>query len=405
MSKFMSTLVLIIVLGLDACGTVRGSAAQVLPSPAPATATSVIPTRARPPTVAPSATATISPTPVPSPGIPAFNNAAIKAQIDRLATWFLGQGKNSGLGVAVVVRNPQTGQLEAMLLNYGTSAKDNGQAVTSSTEYEIGSITKVFTGILLAEAVGSGAVQLDDPIQKYLPPGIQAPTYKDEPIRLVDLATHRSALPRDIDTDSLPELYGWLNTFQLGRAPGSEYAYSNVGYALLGDILARLSGSDYGTLEFQSLSQPLGLMGTREALSPDQTSRLAKGYTYDGSPAGYFPDSGAMSGAGYLRSTLDDLTRFLVANMDLDPTPLSLSMNLAEAVQAEGRNPGTGIGLGWEVDQLGTTNERLSKGGGTLGFTSYISFMRDGSSGFVLLTNGMYVDQLVPGMIHILSDN
>ena len=110
-----------------------------------------------------------------------------------------------------------------------------------------------------------------------------------------------------------------------------------------------------------------------------------------------------MSGAGYLRSTLGDMTRFLVANMDLNSTPLSESMSLAQAVQAQGSDAGTGIGLGWEVDHIGTSGERLSKGGETAGFTSYVSFLRDGSSGFVLLTNGMRVDQLVPDMIRILS--
>jgi hypothetical protein len=86
-----------------------------------------------------------------------------------------------------------------------------------------------------------------------------------------------------------------------------------------------------------------------------------------------------------------------------EATPLNSSIDMAQSLQAEGRDPGTGVGLGWEIAQLGTTGERLYKGGGTLGFTTYISFMRDGSTGFVLLTNGMYVDSLVPHMLRILS--
>ena len=300
------------------------------------------------------------------------------------------------------MRNPQTGLLEGILLNYGTTAKDNGQALNPDTVYEIGSITKLFTGILLAQAVEAGKVQLDDPIQNYLPEDIHAPTYKNKPIRLDDLATHRSGLPRDTAAESLPQLYSWLDTYKLRRRPGSQYAYSNAGYALLGDILARLSGTDYGTLEYELISLPLGLMDTRETLTDEQTGRLAQGYTSSGSPAGYFPYSGAMSGAGYLRSTLQDMTRFLIANMDLNSTPLARSIALAQTVQAEGNDRGTGIGLGWEIDQVGTSNERLSKGGETAGFTSYISFLRDGSSGFVLLTNGMDVGRIVPDVINIM---
>ncbi len=302
-----------------------------------------------------------------------------------------------------MVREKQTGQLQEMQLNYGNTGKGSAQIVTSDTEYEIGSITKLFTGILLAEAVTSGAVQLNDPIQKYLPPGIQAPSYGDAQITLADLATHHSALPRDIETDDIPSMYSWLNGVQLGRAPGSQYVYSNVGYSLLGDILARLAGSDFDTLEYESLSQPLGLMDTRETLNADQSSRLAQGYGYDGSSADYFPDSGAMSSAGYMRSTLNDMTRFLIENMEPGSTPLGDSILLAQTLQAPGPDDGTGVGLGWEITQLGTTDERLYKGGGTYGFTSYISFLRDGSYGFVLLSNGMYVENLVPHIVNILN--
>ncbi len=327
----------------------------------------------------------------------------VKAQIDQLAADFLAAGKNSGLGIAVVMRNPQTGELEGTLLNYGTTAKDNGQGVNSDTVYEIGSITKLFTGILLAQAVEAGKVQLDDPIQNYLPEDIHAPTYKNKPIRLEDLATHRSGLPRDTAAESLPQLYSWLDTYKLRRRPGSQYVYSNAGYALLGDILARLSETDYATLEYGSISLPLGLKDTRETLTDEQTGRLAQGYTSSGSPAGYFPYSGAMSGAGYLRSTLNDLTRFLIANMDPNSTTLAEPIALAQMVQAEGSDATTGIGLGWEIDRPGNSDERLSKGGETGGFTSYISFLRDGSSGFVLLANGMDVGRIAPAIINIMQ--
>jgi CubicO group peptidase (beta-lactamase class C family) len=390
----------IVFLALSACGTVPAAAIPMMPTRMPVTATPTVDA----PEATSTATAAPSPTAEPTAGVPELEDEAIQKQIDRLATWFLGQGTNSGLGVAIVMRNPATGQLEAMMLNYGTTGKGDHQAVTPGTVYEIGSITKVFTGILLAQEVSSGAVQLNDPIQKYLPEGIAAPTYKGRPITLDDLATHRSGLPRDINTDTLPELYGWLNGFQLARPPGSEYIYSNVGFSLLGDILARLNGTDFNTLEARAVSQPLGMTDTGETLDTDESERLAQGYTYDGSPAQYFPDSGAMSGAGYLRSTLQDMTRFLVANMQADSTPLSDAIQMAQTLQAEGRNPGTGVGLGWEIDQLGTTSERLYKGGGTYGFTSYISFMRDGSSGFVLLTNGMYAENLVPHMLSILGE-
>lgn len=392
MRKLLSTLVLIFITSLVACGTRPPTAAEVLPSPTPSAQIILPPT-------------TESPSPSPTPGLTTLNNDDLKSQIDRLAASFIEQTKTPGLGIAVVVRNPLTGRFEAMLLNYGIISKGGGPSVTSDTVYEIGSITKVFTGILLAEAVNAGAVKFDDPIQKYLPPGIQAPMYNDVPITLVNLATHHSALPRDLDSDNLSDLYSWLNNYQLAQAPGSKYSYSNLGYSLLGDILARLSGNDFGALEYESISRPLGLMDTSETLSDDQKNRLAQGYAADGSPAAYFPDSGAMSSAGYLRSTLNDMTRFLVDNMQPDSTPLASSIRLAQMTLADGKEPGSGTGLGWEIDRPGTPNERIWKGGGTSGFTTYISLAADGSSGFVLLTNGQYVNYLVPTMLQLLGEN
>ncbi len=351
----------------------------------------------------PSPTAIQSPTPVPTEGIQEFDDAAMRKQVNQLAASFLGQGTNSALGVAIVERDPQTGQLEAMLLDYGKTSKVNGEEVTPDTVYEIGSITKAFTGLLLAQQVKAGTVRLGDPLQNYLPEGIEAPGYNGKEITLDDLVAHRSGLPRDIDTDSIAGMYAWLNQYRLTRAPGDEYVYSNVGYALLGDILARKAGTDFNSLEYQAVSQPLGLSDTAEHLDTDESRRMAHGYTYDGSPAQYMPDSGAMSSAGYMRSTLKDMTRFLMDNMQPGSTPLAEEIQAAQQVQAEGKDPGTGTGLGWDIEHVGTPNERIYKGGTTYGFTSYISFMRDGSSGFVLLTNGMYADTLVPPMLRILS--
>jgi len=355
---------------------------------------------------APTPTATVTdepPTPTSTPSIQTLNDDELKAQLDRLSAIFLKNTKNPGLSVAVVVRNPESGQLEVMYLNYGTAFKDSEIAVDSRTVYELGSITKLFTGILLAEAVNGGNVKLTDPIQAYLPTGIQAPSYKDIPITLVNLATHRSGLPRDPDTDNISDIYAWLNNFHPSIAPGSQYIYSNLGYGILGDILARNANNDFGTLVFQSVSQPLGLGDTTEALNDDQRSRLAKGYR-NGTPTQYEPESGAMGSAAYMHSTLNDMTSFLIENMLPDSTSLSSSLKLAQTMQSVGKNPGTGTGLGWEIDYPGKPYERLWKGGTTYGFSSYISFVKNGSSGFVLLTNGQYIDNLALPIERLLNE-
>ncbi len=384
-------------MALGACS----SQVEAPASPLPTAVATIIPAATS--TVPPSPTAYVSPTPVPTEGIPEADDPGIHSQVDSLAAHFLAQGTNSALGVAIVKRDPQTGQLTAMMLDYGKTSKVKGKPVTPDTVYEIGSITKIFTGILLAQEIESGVIQLGDPLQGYLPEGIEAPSYNGKQITLTDLVTHRSGLPRDIDTDNVSGMYSWLNHYVLTRAPGDEYEYSNVGYALLGDILVRMTGTGFNALEYQSVSQPLGLADTVEQLNADQSSRLAHGYTYDGSPAQYMPDSGAYSSAGYMRSTLKDMTRFLMDNMQPGSTLLSDSIAMAQQMQGEGKDADSGGGLGWDISHPGDSNERLYKGGTTYAFTSYISFMQDGTTGFVLLTNGMYADTLVPRMLGMLN--
>ena len=396
-----SMLFLLILLVVSTSCAPQAQALQVItPS---ATVSAFVPLPSNTPTNTASPTPTLIPSPTATPGLPLYTDDALKSEVDSLAQAFLAQYHNPGVSVAVVVRNPQTRRLQAMLLNYGTIGKGVHQPITSQTVYEIGSITKVFTGILLAEKVNDGTVNLQDPIQNFMPGNIQAPEYKETPIKLVDLATHRSGLPRDLDSDDPRKLYAWLNQFQPVNPPGAQYSYSNLGYMLLGDILSRLAQTDYGSLEFASISQPLGLIDTREVLTGDENDRLAQGYAWDGTQALYFPQTGAMSGAGYLRSTLQDLTRFLLANMDPDQTPLASSIKLAQTVQAEGKTPGSGIGLGWEIDKPGTPLERLWKSGGTPGFTSYISFLANGNSGFVILTNGQKADSLASDLVNLFD--
>lgn len=405
MRKPSFVLLTLLAISLTACSTTSSSLTQT-PLPSEPTAASVAETAAPTDTPSPTATQTATPTitPVPTIQLLLFNDEEFKAQIDRLAAKFMNQTHNPGLSIALAIRNPQLDQLQVMLLNYGMTNKEDGQPITSNTEYEIGSVTKVFTGIMFAEGIEAGTVKLDDPIQNYLPDGIQAPMFDGIPVTLRDLATHRSGLPRDVESDDPNDLYIYLNGLKLDYAPGSEYAYSNFGYEILGNILALQARKDFGSLEFDSLSKPLGLTDTTVSLSADQQSRLASGYQFDGTPADYFPQSGAMSPAGYLHSTLNDMARFLVANMQPDATSLGPSLKLAQTSAAQGRNPGTGAGLGWDIVRPDDQSARVWKDGATDGFSSYISFARDGNSGFVLLTNGQYIDNLASVIIQLLGE-
>jgi CubicO group peptidase (beta-lactamase class C family) len=173
--------------------------------------------------------------------------------------------------------------------------------------FEIGSVTKVFTSLLLAIAVQRGEVALDDALSDHLPPGTHVPRRGDAEITLLHLATHRSGLPR------LPPRFWWealrhrddpyaelttervldaLSRTRPRRSPGDRFRYSNFGAGLLGMALGHAAGADYETLVRDRIALPLGMMYTTVALDEDQRSRLAPGTTRRGKPAGLWTLTG-----------------------------------------------------------------------------------------------------------------
>ncbi len=117
---------------------------------------------------------------------------------------------------------------------------DDGNAPDGDTVYEIASVTKTFTGTLLAQAVLSGRVRLDTPVAQLLP-DFKIPSHGGKEMTLGDLATHHAGLPREAMGDYRPEkLKAYLAAYELPRDPGAAYEYSNGGFALVGYALAQL---------------------------------------------------------------------------------------------------------------------------------------------------------------------
>lgn len=142
------------------------------------------------------------------------------------------------------------------VIGYGRSHTDGGHAVHGGTIYEIGSISKVFTTTVLADMVRRGEVSLTDPLSQYLPDSVRIPKRGGLEITLLDLATHRSGLPRmpdDVTVDlnaatddySLDRVYAYLSSCSLIDDIGARYYYSNLGFGLLADALARRAGQDF----------------------------------------------------------------------------------------------------------------------------------------------------------------
>lgn len=198
-------------------------------------------------------------------------------------------------------------------------------SATPDSIFEIGSITKTFTGLVLAQMVAQGKVKLDEPVRKLLPPGTVARPRGAE-ITLLDLVTQHSGLPRlpdnlaPADPDNPYSDYRALNLYRFLAAHGVEkpadapFLYSNLGVGLLGQALADHAGTSYAKLVSEEVTVPLQLSDTTVSLSAGQQARFIQGHTFDNRPARAW-DMDALAGAGALRSTAADMLTYLEANL------------------------------------------------------------------------------------------
>lgn len=317
----------------------------------------------------------------------------LQVMLDYLVT----DGAAPGLVLGIIEPDGSTRVLTA-----GTGGPDTAPLGPASV-FEIGSINKTFTGVLLADMVLRGEVALDDPISMYLPDSVRAPSRSGVEITLEHLATHRSGLPRLADnyvpTDmadpyagyTVEHLYDFLDAHELRRDPGAEAEYSNLGFGLLGHLLARAaSHADDPDLTFRDLLHgrvldPLGMRTTRYELEGTVAERMTRGHRAQGEPVAYWFTTEAIEGAGGLRSDLDDMLAYLRAHMNPDATELGDAIRLAIR-QRESVSETAGIGLGWQTANW-EGRRIVTHGGATGGFSARIGLDIDSGAGFVLLTN------------------
>jgi D-alanyl-D-alanine-carboxypeptidase/D-alanyl-D-alanine-endopeptidase len=313
------------------------------------------------------------------------------------------------VGIVVGVISPEGRRVVA----YGSLDKGDKRPLNGDTIFEIGSATKVFTALLLADMAQHGEVALSDPVAKYLPASAKVPERNGRAITLVDLATHTSGLPRlpanlypknpanPYADYSVAALYEFLSTYKLTRDPGSEYEYSNLGGGLLGHVLAVRAGVDYETLVRRRICAPLGMKSTRITLTPEMQARLAVGHDAGLKPVANW-DLPALAGAGALRSSVNDLLIFLAANLGYTKSPLAPAMASMLAVRRTTTTPGLEIALGWHIF-TGENNEIVWHNGGTGGYRSFVGYSPKTRTGVAVLSNTMTAAGVDDIGLHLLD--
>ena len=286
------------------------------------------------------------------------------------------------------------------IFSFGNMSTRHNIPVNENTLFDIGSITKTFTTLLLADMVKQGLVNLTDPIERYLPSSVKVPEFNGQKITLEHLATHTSGLPEFppnlldnngniIESYNANQLYQALSNTKLTRAPGSQFQYSSFGMGLLGQILSLKAGVSYNQLVKDRILNVLGMNDTKITLSQNEINnsfpvghRGGKEITTPKIPM-------ILADAGAYHSTAPDMLKYISANLGLIHTKLDDAMKLQHLIRHTGVNANPMkyteyVGLGWRIlTNFGT--EVIAHTGAINGWNANVAFVPSKQIGVVAL--------------------
>jgi CubicO group peptidase (beta-lactamase class C family) len=261
------------------------------------------------------------------------------------------------------------------IVHLGTSNRA-GKKADNLTVYEIGSVSKVFTALMLADAVSRGEIDLNAAADVANPAGMRLPSSNGRSITWIDLATHRAGLPRlagNLQLTNLKNPYrdydskkaaAFLNQYELPRPPGESQEYSNLGGAVLGYLVAQKAGKTYEQLLQERIAKPLRMTDCRVSLSNEQRKRLALPHDRFGSATvrWTFAD---LPGAGGIHATMRDMMRFAKAQLTPPTGTLGEAIEMAWKRQRDADASGPAMGLGWMIAGDGQTRWHNGQTGGS----------------------------------------
>jgi CubicO group peptidase (beta-lactamase class C family) len=304
---------------------------------------------------------------------------------------------NSGMVIALIDEHG------TKIFQAGKLDNDTDEEVNADTLFEIGSVTKTFTSLLALDMAKRGELSLDDPVAKYLPSLVKVPAQGGKQITLLNLAVQDSGLPfnasnmsgkneeEQYDTYDVAKMYAFLSGYALKDPPGTKYQYSNLGMSLLGHAMERISHTNFESLVLARICRPLHMDNTYVTPPPALKSRMAVGHDDKGARAPDF-DLQVMGPAGALRSSVNDLLKYLAAEIGLTNSPLAPLMQQSQVIRHTDSPDFGKTAMPW-VDQNAYNSpgtELLGHGGGTLGSAAFIGFDKKQHRGVVILSNQRY---------------
>ncbi|MFD9889889.1 serine hydrolase domain-containing protein [Amycolatopsis sp. NPDC059027] len=330
--------------------------------------------------------------------VPGIANAATTDRLKSLVDSQLAGAAGKGYPSLVIGLFDRHGQYVA---GTGNSGQPDGRRPDGRTVYQIGSITKTFTGLAVALEVVHGRRRFEDPLQRYLPGWLHLPTWQGRQITIGDVATHTSGIPSfpeswkkrpDVDWRdpyaifTLKDVAETLRETTLPREPGKVFDYSNLATGLQGQSLAIGEEAAYESVVRPRITGPLGLRDTSTAVRGEQYARKAVGHNESGAVT---PDwhVRTCAAAGALYGTVDDLLRYVRAYLAPARGPLGEAMRLVRQPRFA-VDPVRNIGVNWLLEPLPRSGKQLVwHNGGTGGFRSFAGFCPDSGTGVAILTN------------------
>lgn len=337
----------------------------------------------------------------------------LRKRIEGYAADYMAKRPESGLVIGVIQGT------NAAVFAYGHLDGPDSAAPDADTLFEIGSVTKVFTAIAGETLAREGVFSWTNSVRELVPPAIDLPAVFEQ-MTLEHLASHRSGLPRlplNLEADKVDlnnpyvtygtnELIGFLKSYDSKVRPGSTLDYSNLGFGLLGWLCELRTGETLDQVIRSRVALPLGMTNTGGAFG--RTNNVAAGHQVDGGSAPYW-EFGALAGAGFLKSSLNDLMSFVRANIRPEDSPMG---EVLEACQQKRGEAWTGnVGYGWQLTRtLQGQLDFVWHNGGTGGFVSFVGFDRNNGNGVVMLSSSgdamkgdFYLDTLAMEILKLAS--
>ncbi|NGX56597.1 MAG: D-alanyl-D-alanine-carboxypeptidase/endopeptidase AmpH [Candidatus Anoxychlamydiales bacterium] len=322
--------------------------------------------------------------------IPFFAFSITGEEIQSLIDKSIEEGHSQGMVIGIISKD------KTIFYKNGKLGINNDKLMDENTIFETGSITKIFTSLLLAIMVRDGDVRMDDPVEKFMPPHVRTPSYLGQKITLANLATHTAGFPYLPDNFypndlynpfckySYEEFYTYLSNYELKYAPGSKYQYSNVCIGFLCHALTLSSQKNFEELLIEKITSKLDMNDTRVKFTDDMLQRYADAHIRDKK----VPHWGisTFEGNGALKSSAKDLARFIEANLGYYKSDLFDVLQTALIDRCPQDLPYLDVGLEWNIAYK-YNPEIIYHGGIVGGQQVFVGFCPQREIGVVIVSN------------------